>query len=496
MNTWSRYIHPALLISTLFLLMSCNEPWDSSSGSSSSRASQNELLEDAKILFDWNKQSDESICSILQTSGTLLTVGAHYIPRGTQANDVTLNELERTLQGSFEDAIRVSSREPRLGLLNLDLIDCSVLGEIRGLPEVEFVEPKYLSPQSQDDIFESALVLQAKSSPDSEQEEDDLSINPGLYDPAVMPMSYVDYVRDFHRVAAERMERHGLARIYEEFGYYGQPTVGVAIMDNGVFEDRLDFLAQGQGEYRAEGYYKNFGELEPDGPHPQSTDLYGLMPSIKSMFFHGTRQTQLVYSMAPHINFKSVRASSFVFWFLSSQFQGVVEAILALAEDPKTRIISSSMGTIFHSHEIERAIEYFNAYDKIYVSAGGTSMPYLKDVVRIVFPANLDSTISTTGIQDTQDTGGKYILGKNAHGGLGNDFVVDHSDDSSQTVSTTAGMIGLLWSYNPELTREEIIDILIKSSHFYKTRGRKDEVFGWGKIDMYAAFLEVKKRLN
>ena len=53
-------------------------------------------------------------------------------------------------------------------------------------------------------------------------------------------------------------------------------------------------------------------------------------------------------------------------------------------------------------------------------------------------------------------------------------------------------MIGLLWSANPELTREQIIDILIRSSSNYRRLGRKDPVFGWGKIDMYQAFLDIK----
>ena len=264
-------------------------------------------------------------------------------------------------------------------------------------------------------------------------------------------------------------------------------------MDNGVFEDRIDNLSQGGGFFETEGYLKTAGATDPDGPHPRPSDLFGLMPAIPSMYAHGSIQTKMVYTMAPNINIKSVRASSFVFWFIPSQFQGVVDSILALAEDPTIRVISSSMGTIVHVHEIERAIAYFNARDKIYISAGGTSTPYFKDLVKVVFPANLSSTIAITGIKLTTETNGKMILGRDAHGGTEIDFVVDHSTDSSQSVSSTAGMVGLLWSYNPQLNREQIINILTRSSSLYKAGGRKDPVFGWGKVDMYNAFLEIKR---
>ena len=243
---------------------------------------------------------------------------------------------------------------------------------------------------------------------------------------------------------------------------------------------------------RLAGRLRSFGADESDGSNPQPYDLFGLLQFIESMYKHGTTQTTLVYTMAPHINFKSVRGAPFVFWFMPEQFQGAVDSIMALAEDPAVRVISSSMGTVIHVHEIERAIEYFIAKDKLYFSAAGTSMPYLKEIVKVVFPASLDSTISITGIKPTVETGGEFILGRDAHGGPETDFVVDHSDDSSQAVSTTAGMVGLLWSYNSSLTRKQMLDILVSSSSNFQATGRMDPIFGWGKIDIYSAFLKVK----
>ena len=144
------------------------------------------------------------------------------------------------------------------------------------------------------------------------------------------------------------------------------------------------------------------------------------------------------------------------------------------------------------SRYITRAIDYFNSFDKLFISAAGTSFPFVRDFVKIVFPANLPSTISTTGIKDTRETGSDFELGKQSHGGVENDFVVDHVGSSSESVSSTAGMIALLWSANPTLTREQIIEILIRNSSQGRSGGGKHPVFGWGKVDMYQAFRDIR----
>lgn len=478
------------------VLIGCNTPWSSDNSSdTSSRGAVDNLLDDFKILFDWNVQSDNFICSGIQANNNLISIGVSFSPSDIQLNTQAIDGLQIYIEEEFQGAVEVVGRENRLSILNVEMLDCNVLGALRALPEVSFVEAKYVTPLSKDGLFDSVLEMQARTTSENVDIEDDVVaeyFNPGLYDPGTSDKNYVDHVRSIDERAADRIEQHGLNKIYEEFGFYGAPTVGVAIVDNGVLESEVDYLSQGRGNFSSEGYVRPFGENESDGSNPQPYDLFGLLQFIEKMYKHGTIQTTLVYTMAPHINFKSVRGAPFVFWFMPSQFQGAVDSILAMAEDPTVRVVSSSMGTIIHVHEIERAIEYFNAKDKLYFAAGGTSTPYLKDLAKVVFPASLSSTVSTTGIKSTVETGGEFILGRDAHGGPETDFVVDHSDDSSQAVSTTAGMVGLLWSYNPSLTREQVLDVLVSSSSNFQATGRKDPVFGWGKIDVYDAFLKIK----
>lgn len=473
-------------------LWGCKDPFNDAQGTSSSR-SQQDPLADVKIMFDWNQAPDDAICTGLEANNRLLSLGAAFNAGNTNSNREAVDALETVITAEFSEAARVVSRENRLAILTIELFDCSVLADIRALPQVKFVEPKYLAPISEEDIFNRLTQTDMQSLYPRRREVKDPSINPGFYEPGNETLSYPDYVRQVNGNIADIMERHGVARIYEEFGYFGRPNLGVAVIDNGIFPDWEDYMSQGDGSFETRGYYRPYGSsLTPDGSQPQSYDIYGILQNIDSIYEHGTRQTERVYSMAPDINLISTRASPFVFWFLPTQYQGVTDTILALAEDPAVRIISSSMGTVIHVHEIERAIDYFNGFDKLFVSAAGTSVPFVKDFVKIVFPATLPSTISTTGIMDTQITGSNFELGKNSHGGVENDFVVDHADSSSESVSATAGMIGLIWSANPDISRNQLLEILKRNSSNYQNNRRKDPVFGWGKIDMYQAFLDVR----
>lgn len=490
-------IRLATLVFFLFVAAACKDPFTDTNNSTSNR-SQTNPLEESKILFDWNQQSDTTICSALQANNNLLTIGLDFEPRKNDHNHKILTETETFLQENYANELIVIDQEARLGLLTVEIIDCSILGDIRALPQVQFVEPKYLAPIEEEDVFNSLVNSHSLNYQPRANEVKNPDINPGFYDPDTMNLSYDEYIEQVNGNAARIIRRHGIDRIHEEFNYYGKPNVGVAVIDNGILPNWVDYLSQGRGFFELEGYYRPYStdDIAPDGPYPQSYDLYGITQSINSIYAHGTRQSERVYFMAPHINIKSVRASPFVFWFVPTQYQGVTESILTLAEDPTIRIISCSMGTVIHVHEIERAIDYFNAHDKIFIAAAGTSVPILKEVVRVVFPANLTTTISTTGLADTEQTGGEFVLGENAHGGLENDFTIDHASSSSESVSTSAGMFALLWSVNPTLTREQLIDILIQSSSEYQKRGRKDPVFGWGKVDMYQAFITVRETLK
>lgn len=85
-----------------------------------------------------------------------------------------------------------------------------------------------------------------------------------------------------------------MARIYEHFRYFGEANVGVAIIDNGLFPEWEDYIAQGKGTFEARAYYAPFSTTDriPDGTQPQPSDVYGILESIGPMYAHGTRQIE------------------------------------------------------------------------------------------------------------------------------------------------------------------------------------------------------------
>ncbi len=111
-------------------------------------------------------------------------------------------------------------------------------------------------------------------------------------------------------------------------------------------------------------------------------------------------------------------------------------------------------------------------------------LPLRGQLLGVLYPGILPKTVVSTSLQNRENTYGEFMVGERSHGGPGNDFVVENTHSSSVTCSRTAGMITLVWSANPDLTREELMDVLIRASHFYQENGQSDSFFGWGPIDV------------
>ncbi len=67
------------------------------------------------------------------------------------------------------------------------------------------------------------------------------------------------------------------------------------------------------------------------------------------------------------------------------------------------------------------------------------------------------------------------------------DFCVEKSAASSEATARMVGIFALIWSANPTLSREQVMDIAIRSSYFYQLQGAKDPKFGWGTVDALQA---------
>lgn len=433
--------------------------------------------------FDWNRADDAALCAAIERGAGPLVVGVEGA--GADRRRRALDALGPALARILGHAPRIASRSDRLGTLRVSLDACSQLGAIRALPGVAFVEVA-CGPADVD----ARMSIRPERATDVSPPRDEEPFNPGLYDPTdgTYP-SYADFMEHVDPDAATRIRRQHVGPVYDELGDFGSSDIGVAVLDNGVFAEWVPFLSTGRGTYRTAGYHPpDIGET-----HPQDSDFFGLSRIIPDAFDHGTRQSRHVQSFAPHANRATVRSSSLPFIFLPDDFTGVTNAILAMADDDAVQIVSMSMGTIIRSHEMERAIEEFHGRGKILIAAAGTTFPGLRDLIGVVFPATLPIVVSSTGLSDTEQTGGVFELGEVSHGGPENDFVIEPSPASSESVSTLAGIIATLWAIDPGQPRESILDALIRSSNFYRETRSKDPLFGWGRIDARAAARTIQE---
>ena len=452
-----------------------------------------------QVPFDWNKAETGLVCQALGGEG-LITVGSIPVSDGsTLSYSVNLIELMTVIGDLTGGTTELVEKNEKLGTITIRLQDCEQLAAIRELPLVDFIDIPYDETGLNERLDDLGACYIASTATDVVTNNDAGEFNPGFYDPLTSTQTYDQYMNDVDRRIAVRMRNHNLNDVYDTYQYFGS-GIGVAVVDNGVHPKDVEYLSQGGGSFNMEGYYRPLDTRllvgESDGPYPLLTDI-SYVVTISDFTAHGSGMLKTVYSIAPDVNLLSLRATSFNLLIDRSQLNGVARAIVAAADNPEIRIVSMSMISLIHSYEIERAIDYLNSKDKLILVAAGSTYYVIKRIIGVAFPANLPTTISVTGIKDTNETNsGRFLLGQEAHGGIENDFVVDNANASSPATSTTAGMVALLWAINPVLTREEIIDIMIKSSNYYQSQGKKHPTFGWGKIDMLVAVELVRATLN
>jgi len=446
-----------------------------------------QIITESKTLFDWNIQSTDFIFQALQTcEDRCITVG--YKTDFKSSNEILkediIKEVEKN-EGLSRKTILVEEND-KLATLQIRITNKKTIESIRHLEGVDFVEVTNFIYDREFFIPDEA-INDASTSGYKKLQRNNNDVNPGDFNPNTSSITYDEFMESVSGRDADVIRNHNLNFVYDSLKKFD--GLEVAVLDNGIFPDYVPFAQVGNPTYKAEGYFSPGINGIPDGPHPRNYDLLGLSQLIDGLYDHGTRQTSIVYGIIPKGKFRTVRSAQWVFFIFLNDFNATKKAIIGMADDPDVKIISMSMGTVFIKHEMKRAIQYFTSKDKIFVSASGTflEVPFLKDLIGVVFPANMPETVATTGIQDTRSTNGVFVLGETSTSGPENDFVVDHSTSSSETVSAMAAMFGLIWGINPNLSATQIKDIFIHSSTYYNINGQKHPIFGWGKVDCKAA---------
>jgi serine protease len=198
-------------------------------------------------------------------------------------------------------------------------------------------------------------------------------------------------------------------------------------------------------------------------------------------------------------NLHFIRACEDVVLDGADERTGVKNALVQMGNNPNIRIISMSIGTPFSSGTLEDGVNYAYNNGKLIFAAGGTSFS-LTSWWGVIYPAKLDKCVAMTGIKEN---GSKCTV---CHDGSEIDFTMTmertansnrtslsyHSTGtlpsyvggSSTATAMGAGVAALVWSSNPTLTRDQVLNILKTTAQFYPN---KNSSKGWGNINASAA---------
>lgn len=482
------------LLLTLLFLASCQKnPIElPNSAIAEKRDLDNYIIDKIKATdepFDWADTDDDVLFKALTFSDKILVVG--------YSDGINTDKAlgERLLRKVYEVEGKSPSRlgeldetliykDDELGFFSVKLSKISTLKSIRKEQGVVFTQPNEYVPDLK------LLGLESGGIPLPSNAASKVAAM--KLDPFHPSISYPQQVRNLSGGYYQKMVRHNVDKIYLKYQKYGE-GIGVAVLDNGMMPEFFDFFDNnGYGERHRTGYFKPLWALtsaEYDGVSPQQNDLLGLSYLIQGQWTHGTSMNESVLYVAPNANITSVRASPLVALLFVDGILGVTNALKALANDPNNKVASMSMGTIFVDNRIGNAVRLYHKNGKILNAASGTMIEGLKFILKVIFPSNMPEALSITGIEDRTENDGNFVIGETSTFGRRLDFCVERNSSSSEATSAMAGMVSLIWSANPLLTRAQVWDILIKSSYFYQNNnGQKHPKFGWGTVDALQAF--------
>jgi hypothetical protein len=448
-----------------------------------------ETIREEQKPFDWNRVDDEIFWQAMRLTDRTLVVGySDGVHASGTARDEILEAIVAMEGGAAAAGLQdiLVYDDPVLGFMMVRIDRLETLRAIRQMPSVTFTEVnEYVIDLETIGAFTGVSSSSPLPAVQPAVQRRDMILDPFQEDP-----DYVQQVYDYKPGLWEVLVRHNLDEVYRNYGIFGE-DVGVAVIDNGIVDWALElFLANGYGGRETLGFYNPTWFLpwtQPDGISPQPYDVMGISLAIENQWLHGSGMIESAFVVTPNADITCVRASTAIVILTHDQILGISNAIRAMADRPDIRVTNMSMGTIFMLHRVKNAINYYHSKGKIMACAAGTTFEEIKHLLGIIFPAYLGNTISVTGIANREETGGEFIAGSTAHTGPQNDFCVENSAASSEATARMVGMLGLIWSADPSLTREEVLDIAIQASHFYQLDGQKDPEFGWGTVDMLQA---------
>ncbi|RNC79971.1 MAG: T9SS C-terminal target domain-containing protein [Balneola sp.] len=273
----------------------------------------------------------------------------------------------------------------------------------------------------------------------------------------------------------------------------------VAVIDDGL-EPHNDLEDQ-FGNSRIIGGYTP--ATNGNGAPALNTDYHGV---AVAGIIGASRNNNLIRGISPDVEFLSVNI------FAPNTTESDIAAGIIWAVDNGARVINNSWGANvpgFYSITIVNAINYAINNDVTVVFSSGNDG-------YVTFPSNVAGVITVSAIDNDGNISSyvgsgseiDFVAPSGEPNGVGNVYTLDREGSSgesntdyltdfggtSATAPQVSGVIALMLSIDPSLTRTEILNILSNTAEDYGSTG-KDNIYGYGLINATAALYQVERGL-
>ena len=257
----------------------------------------------------------------------------------------------------------------------------------------------------------------------------------------------------------------------------GSTVIPIAIIDSGVDPDHPDLMAKLMPGY-------NFVDNNSD-----THDTYGHGTAVAGSAAAASNNATGVAGISwnsPIMPLAVLDSNNL------ASYSRIASAII-YAVDHGAKVINLSLGGPSFSSTMDNAVNYaWNNGALVFASAANynTSVPYYpaacSNAVAVAATDSADNKASFSNYGDwiTVTAPGVSILSTNNGGSYG------YWSGTSFSSPITAGLAALIWSANPQLTNQQVLDILKSTTDDLGATGF-DNVFGHGRINAYNAMMEV-----
>ncbi len=249
----------------------------------------------------------------------------------------------------------------------------------------------------------------------------------------------------------------------------------IAILDTGITREHPEFAGR-----VLPGYDYINDDDDPADDHGHGTHVAG----IAAAALNNGQGTAGICAQCSILPVKVLDSGNKGTW-------GTVAAGIYFAVDNGARVINLSLGATVSSRTLENAIQYAQDHDVLVVaSAGnaGSSTPY--------YPAALPYVVAVGATNDQDERWPLSNTGEHidlmAPGfriySTYNNMDYAFMSGTSMAAPFITGLVGLLASFNPELTGAEIVDLLTANADDLGEVG-KDTEYGYGRINVHRTMM-------